>query len=226
MAIRSRARWLSLAACATMALVVLAGLAGCKKKTPAPAPSDTTAEAPSAASGREQAGLDPLDAAANLFREPSVSIQNVVKAAKTWSPAAEQWWGKIAQDFTLTDINGNVHTLSDYRGRNVLVVIWTTWVATCRLEIPHLKELRAAYADKDLAILSISNEPPALLKEYAQKENLSFTVLSGGGSSLPAPFGEVQFVPSTFFIDPQGRFKVAATGLVPAEDAKAIVQAQ
>ncbi len=226
MAIRSRIRWLSLAACATVALAVLAGLAGCKKKAPAPEEPNATAEAPSAASGREQAGLDPLDAAASLFREPSVSIQNVVKAAKTWSPAAEQWWGKIAQDFTLTDISGNAHKLSDYRGRNVLVVIWTTWVATCRLEIPHLKELRAAYPEKDLAILSVSNEPPALLKEYAQKENIGFTVLSGGGSSLPAPFGEVQFVPSCFFIDPQGRFKVAATGLMPAEDAKAIVQAQ
>jgi peroxiredoxin len=225
MAIRSKIRWLSPAACATMALVVLAALAGCKKKAPAPTEPNTTAQTPPAGSDREQAVMDPLDAAASLFREPSVSIQNVVKAAKTWSPAAEQWWGKIAPDFTLTDINGNVHKLSDYRGKNVVVVIWTTWVPTCRLEMPELKELQAGYADKDLVILGISNEPPALLKEFAEKEGVSFTVLSGGGN-LPVPFGEVRFVPSSFFIDPQGRFKVAATGLMPADDAKAIVQAQ
>ncbi len=225
MAIRSSVRWLSLAVCASVLLLALAGLTGCGKKAEPPADPNAAAETPGTDADQEQAAMDPLDAAASLFREPSVSLQNIIKSADPWMPAAEQWWGKIAPDFTLTDINGNVHTLSDYRGKNVVVVIWTTWIATCKLEIPHLKELRASYPEKDLAILTISNEPPALLKEFAEKQNLPFTVLSGGGN-LPAPFGEAEFLPSSFFIDPQGRFKVAATGLVLAKDAKAIVQAQ
>ncbi len=225
MAIRSRTGLLSLAVCAAVVLLALAGLTGCGKKAPESEDPNAVAEAPSPQPSREQAVMDPLDAAASLFREPSVSLQNVIRAAKTWSPAAEQRWGKIAPDFTLTDIEGNVHTLSDYRGRNVVVVVWATWVPTCRLQVPQLKELRGGYADRDLAILSVSNEPPALLKEFAEKERINFTVLSGGGN-LPAPFGEVQFVPSSFFIDRQGRLKVAAMGLVPAEDARAIVQAQ
>ena len=226
MAIRSKIQLLSLAACATVVLLVVAGLTGCGKETPPAEDPNAVTNGPATGSGTGEAIMDPLEAAASLFREPSASVQNVIKAAKTWSPAAEQWWGKIAPDFTLTDINGNVHTLSDYRGRNVIVVIWTTWVPTCTLEIPHLKDVRNSYTDKDLVVLSISNEPPGLLKEFAEKEALNFTVLSGGGSGLPAPFGEVQFVPSSFFIDRQGRFKVAATGLMPAEDIKAIVQAQ
>ncbi len=225
MAIRSRIRLLSPAACAIVALLVLAGLTGCGEENPPAEDPNAATETPTAETEGEQAMMDPLDAAANLFREPSVNLQNVVKGAKTWSPAAEQWWGKIAPDFTLTDIDGNVHTLSDYRGKNVIVVIWTTWVPTCKLEIPQLKDVRNSFTDKDLAILSVSNEPPGLLKEFAEKEALNFVVLTGGGS-LPAPFGEVQFVPSSFFIDPQGRFKVAATGLMPAEDAKTIIQAR
>ncbi|MDI6451377.1 peroxiredoxin family protein [Anaerobaca lacustris] len=226
MVTRSGIRLLSLVACAAVVLFALAGLTGCKEKSPPPAEPNAATETPSPGAGREQALLDPLDAAASLFRGPSVSLQNVLKGDKPWSPAAESWWGKIVRDFTLTDIDGKVHTLSDYRGRNVVVVVWTTWVATCRLQVPQLKELRTAYADRDLAILSISNEPPALLKEFAEKEGINFAVLSGGGSALPAPFGEVQFVPSSFFIDPQGRMKLAATGFVPVEDAKAIIQAQ
>ena len=226
MAIRSRIRLLSLAACAALVLFALGGLTGCKKQSPPPAEPNTVTETSAPGAGREQAVLDPLDAAASLFRGPSVSLQNVLKGDKPWSPAAESWWGKIAPDFTLTDIEGKVHTLRDYRGKNVVVVIWTTWVATCKLQVPQLKELRSGYADKDLVILSVSNEPPALLKEFAEKERINYTVLSGGGGALPAPFGEVQYVPSSFFIDAQGRFKMAATGFMPVEDAKAIVQAQ
>lgn len=226
MAIRSKIRWLSLAACAAVVLYVAGGLTGCRKKSPPPTEPNAATETSAPDAGPEQAVLDPLDAAASLFRGPSVSLQNVIKGDKPWGVAAETWWGKIAPDFTLTDIEGNVHTLSDYRGRNVVVVVWTTWVPTCRLQVPQLKELKGGAGAKDLAILSVSNEPPALLKEFADKEQLNFTVLSGGGSALPAPFGEVQFVPSSFFIDPQGRFKMAATGFMPVEDARAILQAQ
>jgi peroxiredoxin len=103
-------------------------------------------------------------------------------------------------------------------------VIWTTWCPTCKLEIPHLKELRKTFDQEKLAILSISNEPPALLKEFAEKESINYTVLSG--SQLPAPFGEVKYIPSGFYIDPEGKFKLAATGLVPTGDAEAIIQAK
>jgi cytochrome c biogenesis protein CcmG/thiol:disulfide interchange protein DsbE len=200
-------------------VIVVAGLTGCKKK------ADTPDDPNATVGNTEQASLDPLDTAASLFREPTSNLQNIIKAAKTWDTSFDQWLGKIAPDFTLTDIEGNVHTLSDYRGKNVFVVVWTTWCPTCKLEIPHLKELRSAFEDKDLAILSISNEPPALLKEFAAEQGITYTVLSGG-SNLEAPFGEVQYIPSGFFIDREGRFKLATTGLVPTSDAKAIVQTQ
>ena len=223
MAMETKSRLLCLVACVLIPLLVLGGLTGCKKKTDEPTDPNAAAVMPTA--GTERASVDPLETAASLFREPTTNVQNIVKAAKTWKPSFEEYWGKIARDFTLNDIDGNVHTLSDYRGKNVVVVIWTTWIPTCKLEIPHLKELRGAYQDADLAILSISNESPALLKGFAEEQGINYTVLSGG-ANLPAPFGEVEYAPGSFFIDPRGRIKLASTGLVPASDAKAIVQAQ
>jgi peroxiredoxin len=204
-------------------ILVLGVFNGCKKES-APPPAPNTPNENPVDRVPAQAVVDPLEAATSLFREPTASLQNVIKAAKTWQPAFEQWWGKLAPDFTLTDIEGNVHKLSSYRGKDVVVVIWTTWCPTCKLEIPHLKELRKAHGQDKLAILSISNEPPALLKEFAEKESISYTVLSG--SQLPAPFGEVQYIPSSFYIDPEGKFKLAATGLVPTGDAEAIIRAK
>jgi peroxiredoxin len=141
------------------------------------------------------------------------------------NPSFEEWWGKPAPDFTLTDIEGKTHKLSDYRGKEVLVEIWATWVPTCKLEIPHLKELRGAFDQNTLAILAISNETPAQLKTFATEQGLNYTVLSRS-ADLPAPFGKAEFGPTSFFIDREGRFKVAGVGVVPAADAKAVVQAK
>ena len=223
MAVETKSRLFNLVACVSIPLLVLGGLTGCSKKDDGPVDPNAAAVLP--ASGTEQASVDPLEAAAALFREPTTNLQNIVKAAKTWKPSFEDWWGKIAQDFTLNDINGKVHNLSDYRGKDVVVVIWTTWIPTCKLEVPHLKELREAYPDGDLAILAISNESPALLKEFAEEQGINYTVLSGG-ANMPAPFSEVEYAPGSFFIDPRGRFKLVSTGLVPTSDAKAIVQAK
>jgi peroxiredoxin len=208
---------------ASAVMLVWVSLTGCKKK-----PSEPTEPV---ASPNDISSLDVLTPASGVAEavtasyEPPVSLQNVIKAAKTWDASFRPYWGKIARDFTLTDIDGQVHTLSGYRGRNVVVVIWRTWNSTCKLQVPQLKELRAAFEDKDLAILAISDEPAATLKAFAGQEGINYTVLTSS-EELPAPFVEAQYAPGSFFIDPQGKFKLAATGLVPPSDAAAIIRAQ
>jgi peroxiredoxin len=206
-------------------MLALGVLAGCGKKQPEPSEPGAPPNDVSSIGGLTPAPPNAAEAT-STFYEPSTSLQNVIKAAKTWDVSFRPWWGKIAPaDFTLTDISGEVSTLSEYRGRNVMVVIWRTWNPTCKLQVPHLKELRTAFEDKDLAILAISDEPAAVVKEFATQEGINFTVLAGG-ADLPAPFGEVEYVPSSFFIDPQGRFKLAVRGLIPTGDAAAIIKAQ
>lgn len=205
-------------------LGLLGSLTGCGKKEPEPTqpatgPNDTALPG-------MVTPADAPDEPPTIPYEPSTSLQSIVKAAKTWDASFRPWWGKIVPaDFTLTDIEGNVHTLSDYRGRNVLVVIWRTWNATCKLQVPHLKELRDTFDEGRLAILAISDEPVAALKEYAGQQSINYKVLTAG-ANLPAPFGDVQYAPGSFFIGPEGRVKLAATGLMPAAEAAAIIRAQ
>jgi peroxiredoxin len=207
-------------------VLVLGVLHGCKReKAEEPsqpvAPNDVT-PAPAARTTTP----DPIQAAASLFREPKASLQAIIKnAQQRWDAVFPEWWGKPAPDFTLLDINGASHKLSDYRGRDVIVVFWATWCGPCKLEVPHLKELRESYAKDKLAILAISNEAAGLVKNFAAEHGLNYTVLLSPGS-LAAPYSEVKFIPSSFFIDPQGNVKLAIRGIVQAEDAKAILAAQ
>jgi peroxiredoxin len=215
------------ATAAFLAIVLTLGvLQGCKRQKPAAPESKQPEGVQAVPAANKEPAKSPLDAAASLFREPKASIQNIVKAAnERWTPVQQQWWEKLAPDFTLTDIEGQTHKLSDYRGRDVVIAFWTTWAGPCKLEVPHLKELRSAFPKDKLAILAISSEPTALVKTFATEQGINYTVLTNSGT-LAAPFDQVKNIPTTFFVGPDGRFKLAVEGMVPAADAKAIVQAE
>ncbi len=152
-------------------------------------------------------------------------INDIIKAAKTWRSSFQGWYGKPAPDFTLTDITGKEHTLSDYKDKNIMIVFWATWCGPCKLEIPHLIELRNTASENELAILAISNEKLNLVKGFAGQAKLNYTVLLDPGG-LPAPYNAIRGIPSAFFVDRRGLFKLATTGLVSLEEMKAILDAE
>lgn len=131
------------------------------------------------------------------------------KAAVSQTGPFSEWFGKSAPDFTVTDIEGRQHSLSDYAGKNVMVVFWATWCPPCRREIPHLIELRKQHSEDDLAIIAISSEGPGLLKSFAEQQQINYTVAAAGNSALPSPFSDIQYIPTSFFIDSKGRIQNA-----------------
>jgi peroxiredoxin len=149
--------------------------------------------------------------------------EHITESQKTWDIAFTASFGKNAPDFSVDDIEGKTHKLSDYRGRNVVVVFWATWCPACNLEIPHLIKLRKMLAEDKLAILAISNEEPEHLKHFVESKGINYTVTSLGDNPLPEPFANVISIPTSFFIDPEGKIKFAAVGLVPLADAKVIM---
>ena len=79
------------------------------------------------------------------------------------------------------------------------------------------------FAEDKLAILAISNEEPEHLKNFAALKGINYTVTSLGDSPLPEPFANVASIPTTFFIDPEGKITFAAVGVVSLADAKVIM---
>ena len=154
------------------------------------------------------------------------ALEDIAKSAETWEPAFPTWVGKQAADFSVLDTTGSKHALSDYRGRDLLVVFWATWCPACNMEIPHLIRLRNAVPEDELGILAISNEQIEHLKQFAEAKGINYTVASLSGTPLPPPFSEVSAIPTTFFMDRSGTIKFTALGMVPLEEAKAILRAQ
>lgn len=94
--------------------------------------------------------------------------------------------GVQAPDFVAMSLDSTPvkKTLSDYRGSVVLINIWATWCAPCRVEIPSIEQLNAAYAPKGLKVVAISVDDPgseALIRDFVKKYKMDFDVLHDPG---------------------------------------------
>ncbi len=154
--------------------------------------------------------------------EENANLEQIIAARRTWDVDFVSWVGRPVADFSVRDTTGAEHKLSDYRGKDVVVVFWATWCPACNMEIPHLIKLRDTLGPDKLQILAISNEPVDVLKAFVDSKNINYAVATAN-SPLPAPLNRVRGIPASFFIDPDGKLKLAAVGVVSLEEDLAII---
>ncbi len=107
-------------------------------------------------------------------------------------------------DFTLTDLNGKKWTLSELRGKIVLVNFWATWCAPCREEMPSLDDLYTHYQNEGLVILSITDETPTKVDAFLEGKNYHPPVLIDSERVANTEF-HVEGIPQTFVFDRDGK---------------------
>ena len=169
--------------------------------------------------------FEPLTESSDDVNQPKMSLNDIVRYARAWGPIYTSWYGKTAPDFTLTDTSGKQHKLSDYRGKNVMIIFWATWCLPCLIEMPHLIALRNIIDKDKLAMLAISNENPALVEKFVENKKMNYTVFSSDTRAMPSPFNRIRSIPCSFFIDPRGKIKLATEGMLSLGEMKAILQA-
>lgn len=108
-------------------------------------------------------------------------------------------------DFELSDIDGDRHRLSDFRGNWVIVNFWATWCGPCIREIPLLNEIATTPAEVKPIVIGIDFEQIDLadLRAYMDKLKISYLVLLIGDAPL-IPFEPLRGLPTTFFVSPEG----------------------
>ncbi|HEU4686095.1 MAG TPA: TlpA disulfide reductase family protein [Nitrospira sp.] len=113
--------------------------------------------------------------------------------------------GELAPNFQLRDMNGRMVTLSDLRGKIVLLNFWATWCGPCRVEMPAMEELYRAYARKDFEILAVSTDPQgaAVTRPFREELRLTFPILHDADYRIGLRYG-ARSLPMTFMVDRQG----------------------
>lgn len=127
--------------------------------------------------------------------------------------------GVPAPDFELTSLDGRRVKLSDFRGKAVILNFWATWCPPCKVEMPWFVDMQKQLGDKGLVVLGVAmddSEPPKIA-EFVHQMGVNYPVLLGT-DKVSEDFGDVQYLPTTFYIDREGRIVGKADGLLDRKD--------
>jgi peroxiredoxin len=112
-------------------------------------------------------------------------------------------------DLTLKDLNNKKWTLSQLRGKIVMVNFWATWCPPCRTEMPNLDVIYTHFASEGLVILSITDENPFTVNSFLQGKNYHPPVLIDPGGAVHKQF-HITGIPRTFVFDRDGKLVAEA----------------
>ena len=120
--------------------------------------------------------------------------------------------GDIAPPFVVEDVNGNKVSISDYKGKVLLLDFWATWCPPCKDAIPHLNNLQQEFQDTGFTVLGLSIdgklEP---VKKFYDIHSLKYPVLLADPITI-RKYGVAQ-VPTIYLIGPDGRIVYKQLGM-------------
>ena len=126
-----------------------------------------------------------------------------------------------AVDFSLENINGELVSLSDYRGKVVLLSFWATWCHSCKSEMDFLVKLRQQYHAQGFEVLSINVEAADMKGaaiSIARSKKVIFPILFDVDGNVSSHYNPDLQLPYSVIIDRQGLERFILKGFVPTEE--------
>ena len=127
---------------------------------------------------------------------------------------------QAAPDFTVYDKEGNAHSLSEFRGKPVILNFWASWCGPCKMEMPDFDEKYGEYGDQvHFVMVNLtdgSQETVETASAFIAAEGYSFPVYFDTEYSGAMAYG-VNSVPVTYFIDAEGNFVAWQQGVLSGE---------
>jgi peroxiredoxin len=123
--------------------------------------------------------------------------------------------GQLAPEFDLKDLSGKNVRLSDYHGKVVLLNFWATWCPPCKEEMPWFVDLQQRYGAQGLQVIGVAmdDSDQKKIESFAKQLGVNYPVLLGKESTAHA-YGDVQFLPDTFYIGRDGKIVSHVQGLI------------
>lgn len=131
------------------------------------------------------------------------------------SSSASPREGFLAPDFTLDTLDGSKVTLSELRGKIVVVNLWATWCLPCRQETPALEIAYEQYKDAGVVILGVdltSQDLVSDVKAFVQEIKLTYPILLDRDGSVGNYLYQIKGLPTTFFINRAGIIRTVVVG--------------
>lgn len=131
----------------------------------------------------------------------------------------------MVPDFTLKDLEGNEVSLSDYRGKIVVLNFWAVWCKYCIEEMPDFNVLDKELAEAgDGLVLAVNvDEPYETVNEYITKNDIGIKVLLDEGAHVSWEIFGVSGYPTTFVVNKDGSLYTYIPGKTDLQTMRKII---
>jgi peroxiredoxin len=130
--------------------------------------------------------------------------------------------GTMAADFATRDIEGRTVKLSDYLGKQaILIDFWATYCEPCLAEFPHLRALYEKRKSQGFVVLAISMDGPETIADvpsFAKRNGMAFPVLLDEDSRIVSMYNPKKSAPLSILIDKSGKVVHVHEGFNPGDD--------
>jgi peroxiredoxin len=125
--------------------------------------------------------------------------------------------GDQAPDFTLKTLDGKTVSLSDYRGKPVVINFWQSYCIPCRAEFPMLRQ-QVGRNHGDFVLLGIDyDDIPSDARAFAEAQHAAWPILDDSGKALGQAYG-IRAIPQTFFVNRDGTISQRYYGRMEASE--------
>ena len=153
--------------------------------------------------------------ATRLYNILTARVQTESIAAGTKTPQRQ-----AAPDFTVYDLEGNAHKLSDFVGTPVVLNFWASWCGPCKMEMPDFEEKYQAYGDRvQFLMVNLtdgSQETVDSASAFVQGQGYTFPVYFDTDLDAAYKYG-INAVPVTYFIDREGNLVTYRQGMLSGD---------
>ncbi len=133
---------------------------------------------------------------------------------------------KPAPEFKLVALDGKKVSLSDFKGRPLVVNFWATWCGPCKVEMPWFEEFRKKYAADGFEVLGLADDADAgkdAIAKSAAKLGVTYPILLTDGLVQKA-YGDPDVLPMSFYVDKRGSVVAVTAGLGSKDELEAKVK--
>jgi len=150
------------------------------------------------------------------------------QSAAAWdSSGGSPLKGKPAPGFTLLDLNGKKVSLSDFKGRPLVVNFWGTYCAPCKIEMPWLQEFSLKYAADGFRVVGITYDSEVgrdTIAQTTQRLGVTYPILLSTPKAEKDYLSNTEALPMSFYVDKTGKVIEITAGLGSKDELEAMVK--